>query len=221
MRKIGYARVSSKDQNLDRQLIALADAGVKKQDIYTDKQSGKDFNRPAWRDMTENRIDAGDVLYIASLDRMGRDWDEISKEWNHIVNDLQADIVILDMPILDTRKSNDITGKLISKIVLELLSYVAQTEREKIKTRQREGIAAAKAAGKNIGGRDKPLPKNFDAICAQWAAGNLTAVDAQKALGMPPATFYRQVKKHGYKSPAYNARKRTGAAAEKQKEAIL
>ena len=146
----GYVRVSTKDQNEDRQLIALKEYSVPENRIYTDKISGKDLNRPQYRRMVR-KLQRGDVLVVKSIDRLGRNYEEILEQWRFLTKEKQAEVVVLDMPLLDTRKSRDLTGTLIADIVLQLLSYVAQTERENIRQRQREGIAAAKARGVRFG----------------------------------------------------------------------
>lgn len=163
----GYMRVSSVDQNIERQNLELIRWGIEEKNIYSDKISGKDFERPAYQRMKQ-RLKEGDILVVKSIDRLGRNYDEIQKEWRMIVKEIQADIVIIDMPILDTRTRKDLIGTLISDIVLQLLSYVAQTEREFIRQRQAEGIAIAQAQGKHLGRPPKPYPENFAYYMEKW-----------------------------------------------------
>lgn len=162
----GYIRVSTKDQNEDRQRIALIDAGVLPKNIILDKQSGKDFNRPGYRRLCK-KVKPGDTLFIKSIDRLGRNYNEILEQWRYLTKEKKIAIVVLDMPLLDTRKGRDLTGELISDIVLQLLSYVAQTEREFIRQRQAEGIAAAKARGVHFGRKPKERPTEFETV-AMW-----------------------------------------------------
>lgn len=184
----GYIRVSSKDQNEDRQLIAMREAGVQDCNIYMDKQSGKDFERPGYRNLLE-KLNPDDTLIVKSIDRLGRNYEEILDQWRIITKVKRAAIVVLDMPLLDTRKGRDLTGTLIADIVLQLLSYVAQTEREFIRQRQAEGIAAAKAAGVHFGRQPMPRPQNFEQICKEWMDGNLSARAAAKRLNISRQTF--------------------------------
>ena len=184
----GYVRVSSRDQNEERQIIAMRDFGVEDKLIYLDKQSGKDFDRPQYRKLMR-KLKNGDTLVIKSIDRLGRNYDEILVQWRTITKQKKAAIVVLDMPLLDTRQNRDLTGTLIADIVLQLLSYVAQTEREFIKQRQKEGIAAAKAKGIRFGRPPKPLPENFHSCYQRWKQGEITGTSAAKECGMPLATF--------------------------------
>lgn len=188
MSDYGYVRVSTKEQNEARQLIALKEVGVSEKNIYVDKQSGKDFNRPQYQKLYL-KLMAGDVLYVKSIDRLGRNYDEIIMQWKRITNFRQADIVVLDMPLLDTRRGKDLMGTFLSDIVLQVLSFVAETERTNIKQRQAEGIAAAKARGVIFGRIAKPLPENFHEIYQQWKNGKITGLAAAKACGMPMSTF--------------------------------
>lgn len=183
-----YIRVSTQEQNEARQRIAVQEAGVSRQNIYTDKQSGKDFDRPQYRRLLK-KLKKGDLLYIKSIDRLGRNYAEILEQWQIITKETGADISVLDMPLLDTRQGRDLTGTLIADIVLQLLSYVAQTEREFIRQRQAEGIAAAKARGVPLGRPPKPLPENFPEAYRRWKAGELTGTAAAKECGMPLSTF--------------------------------
>lgn len=190
----GYARVSSKDQNLDRQLVALREFGVKESCIYTDKMSGKDFNRPGYRRLLR-ALKPGDVLVIKSIDRLGRCYEEILEEWRAITKGKKAGVVVLDMPLLDTRaRSGDITGTFIADIVLQLLSYVAQVERESIKQRQAEGIAAAKARGVTFGRPRIKRPENFGAVLEAYRAGEIRREEAAHLLDVSVSTFDRWIK---------------------------
>lgn len=188
----GYVRVSSKDQNEARQVIAMREFGVKEPEVFVEKQSGKDFNRPQYKRLLR-KLHTGDVLVIKSIDRLGRNYDEIIEQWRIITKVKQADIVVLDMPLLDTRQGRDLTGTLIADIVLQLLSYVAQTEREYIKTRQAEGIAAAKERGVQFGARPKQKPTNFDSIKTAWENGDLSVRQAAACIGVSHTTFLRWV----------------------------
>lgn len=169
----GYMRVSSTDQNVERQRQELIKWGLTERNIYTDKVSGKDFNRPSYQRL-RRRIREGDTLVVKSIDRLGRNYEEIQTEWRYIVRERKADIVIIDMPILDTRINKDLIGTLISDIVLQLLSYVAEAEREYIRQRQAEGIAIAKAQGKHLGRPRKPYPENFEKHYEKWQSGSFT-----------------------------------------------
>ena len=190
--KYGYVRVSTKDQKEDRQLIAMADYGVERKRIYTDKQSGKDFDRPQYRKMIR-KLKAGDVLVIKSIDRLGRNYEEIIEQWRLITKEKSADIVVLDMPLLNTAVDRDLTGTLISDIVLQLLSYVAQTEREFIRQRQSEGIAAAKAKGVRFGRTRKEIPPEFERVYAEWMTGRMSAREAGRRLSCSHNTFLKWV----------------------------
>lgn len=189
----GYMRVSTKDQNETRQKVALQEFGVDEGCIFLDKQSGKDFNRPQYKKLIQ-KLETGDILVIKSIDRLGRNYDEIIEQWRIITKEKQAAIVVLDMPLLDTRKGRDLTGTLIADIVLQLLSYVAQTEREFIKKRQAEGIAAAKANGVKFGPKQKERPRAYDACRQKWERGEISAREAARTLGITHKTFLRWVK---------------------------
>lgn len=190
----GYIRVSSKDQNEARQIIALGEYGVPSSCIFTDKQSGKNFERPAYKQLL-SELTAGDLLIIKSIDRLGRNYDEIIEQWRIITKEIQADIVVLDMPLLDTRKkSSDLTGTFIADLVLQILSYVAQTEREFIKQRQAEGIAAAKAKGVHFGRKAMALPPEFEAVRQDYINGKLSLSEGAEILGMSKSTFHRHVR---------------------------
>ena len=184
----GYVRVSTKEQNEERQLIALHEVGVLQKNIYMDKQSGKDFNRPQYKKLLK-KIKPGDLLYIKSIDRLGRNYEEIQNQWRIITKEKNADIYVIDMPLLDTRRGKDLLGTFISDLVLQLLSFVAENERTNIKQRQAEGIAAAKAKGIRFGRPPKPLPDNFHEAYQRWKQGEITGTAAAKEGGMPLSTF--------------------------------
>ena len=184
----GYIRVSSVDQNEDRQMITLHEVGVPEKNIYLDKQSGKDFDRPMYKRLLR-RLKPDDVLYIKSIDRLGRNYEEIQNQWRLLTKEKKVDIVVMDMPLLDTRRGKDLMGTFLSDIVLQVLSFVAENEHTNIKQRQAEGIAAAKAKGVRFGRPPKPLPENFHQVYQQWKAGKITGVTAAKACGMPMSTF--------------------------------
>ena len=193
----GYVRVSTKEQNEARQVIAMHEFGVDEQNIFVEKQSGKDFNRPQYKRLLR-KIKAGDTLVIKSIDRLGRNYDEIIEQWRIITKDKQAAIVVLDMPLLDTRQGRDLTGTLIADIVLQLLSYVAQTEREFIKRRQAEGIAAAKAKGVHFGVKPMEKPAGFDVCYEQWRRGELSARAAARVLNVTHPTFLKWTKENSF-----------------------
>lgn len=190
----GYIRVSSTDQNEDRQLIALNEKGVEKQNIYMDKQSGKDFDRPGYQKMAK-KLRQGDLLYIKSIDRLGRNYEEIQEQWRYLTKKKQVDIVVIDMPLLDTRRGKDLVGTFLADIVLQVLSFVAQNERENIKQRQAEGIAAAKARGVKFGRPQRPVPDNFEEVAQKWKRGSITGVRAAELTGLPLATFRYKAKR--------------------------
>lgn len=184
----GYARVSTKDQNLGRQMDALAAFGVHASRVFADKASGRDFDRPEYRRMLEC-IEPGDVVVVKSIDRFGRNYDEIIDEWRRITRDVGCSIVVLDMPLLDTREDRGVTGRLISDIVLQLLSYVAQTERELIRQRQAEGIAAAQERGVRFGRPPKRRPKVYEATKRAFLGGAITKKEAAARMCVSPTTF--------------------------------
>ncbi len=186
----GYVRVSTQEQNTQRQLIALTEFGICEKQIYIDKQSGKDFQRQGYQRLMR-KIKSGDTVVIKSIDRLGRNYEEILQQWRIITKEKGAYIIVLDMPLLNTRKEKDLTGTLIADIVLQLLSYVAQTEREFIRQRQAEGIAAAKAQGVRFGRTPMERPKEFSAVKAQWQSGSLSARAAARRLGITHGTFLR------------------------------
>lgn len=189
----GYARVSTKDQNSDRQIIALCQAGVLKENIFSDKQSGKDFNRKQYKKLMR-KLQEGDVIYIKSIDRLGRNYDEIIFQWREITRKKKADICVIDMPILDTRQGKDLMGTFVADLVLQVLSFVAQNERETIRQRQREGIEAAKARGVRFGRPKTPVPEIFADVCHEWRNGLLSGEEAAKKCGMPKSTFFYKAK---------------------------
>lgn len=191
----GYIRVSSAEQNEARQQIALEKFGLVPKNIYLDKVSGKNFNRPQYQRLRK-RLKSGDVLVVTSLDRLGRSYEDVQEEWRYIVKEKKADIVILDMPILDTRTNKDLIGTLISDIVLQLLSYVAQTERENIRTRQAEGIAAARSRGVHLGRYADPLPENFHAVYEKYNDHRFSAHEAADQMGVSFNQFVWMVRKH-------------------------
>ena len=193
-RTYGYVRVSTREQNEARQIIAMQAFGIDDKHIFMDKQSGKDFNRPQYQKLIR-KLKKGDTLVIKSIDRLGRNYDEIIEQWRIITKEKQAAIVVLDMPLLDTRQGRDLTGTLIADIVLQLLSYVAQTEREFIKQRQAEGIAAAKAKGVKFGIRPKEKPPEFETYYEQWQRGEISARTAAKALDVTHPTFLKWASK--------------------------
>lgn len=191
-----YIRVSSRDQNEARQLAALSCFNIAEKNIYIDKQSGKDFNRPAYKRMMK-KLKQGDLLIIGSIDRLGRNYDEILEQWRIITKEKQANIRVLDMPLLDTGKKHDLTGTLIADIVLQLLSYVAQKERENIRKRQAEGIAAAKARGVHFGNPGRPLPEDFEKVVQMWRKKEISLDEALSRLDVGRSYFYKNVKKLG------------------------
>lgn len=190
----GYARVSSKDQNEQRQLIALNEAGVASGSIYLDKKSGKDFERAQYKQLLR-KLKKDDVLYIKSIDRLGRNYEEILAQWRVLTKEKGVDIVVLDMPLLDTRRGKDLMGTFLADIVLQVLSFVAENERANIRQRQAEGIAAAKARGVTFGRPPLPLPENFEAVCRAWRGGEITLNEAAQACSMPRSSFYNRAKK--------------------------
>ena len=191
MADYGYVRVSSKDQNIDRQIRALKKVGIEDDRLYCDHQSGKDFERPAYRALMDV-LKAGDVLFVKSIDRLGRNYDEIQEQWKYITKEKNVDIVVLDMQLLDTRMCKDLLGSFISDLVLQILSFVAESERQNIRQRQAEGIAAAKARGVRFGRPPKPVPDNFPEICRAWRNREITLKEAAALCGMAPSTFYEK-----------------------------
>ena len=195
MKQYAYIRVSSKDQNVDRQLAALEPYQIPKRQIYCDRQSGKDFERPAYQKLLR-RLKRGDLIIVKSIDRLGRNYNEILEQWALITKKIGADILVLDMTLLDTReRGGDLTGAFIADLVLQILAYVAQTEREFIRQRQAEGFAAAKARGVRFGRRPDALPPRFEEICQLYASGQLSVRKAAKELGMSKSSFYRKCRR--------------------------
>ena len=188
----GYIRVSSRDQNEDRQVIAMREFGIAEKNLVIDKQSGKDFARPGYRRLLR-KLKQNDTLVIKNIDRLGRNYDEVLEQWRLLTKEKQVDIVVLDMPLLDTRKGRDLIGTHISDIVLQLLSYVAQTEREFIHQRQAEGIAAAKARGVKFGRKPKERPAEYEHLRDEWRAGRISARAAARQLGVAHRTFMKWV----------------------------
>lgn len=196
MENYGYIRVSSKDQHTDRQHIALAAYHIPKKNLFTDKQSGKDFDRPAYRRLLK-KLKPGDLLILKSIDRLGRNYDEIIEQWRIITKVKQADILVMDMPLLDTRQCKDILGTFIADLVLQILSYVAHTERENIHQRQAEGIAAAQARGVRFGRPKKDFPPDFDVLYASWRDGQMTGDELAARCDMALAVVYRKLRERG------------------------
>lgn len=187
----GYIRVSTKDQNEDRQLIAMQEHGIGAKLIFADKLSGKDFERPAYKRMIK-KIKKGDLLYVKSIDRLGRNYEEIIEQWRLITKEKGADIVVIDMPLLDTRRGKDLMGTFLSDVVLQVLSFVAQNERETIRRRQAEGIAAAKARGQKFGRPPKKIPPDFEEVVKRWREKEITIEQIIYLCGMSKATLYRR-----------------------------
>ena len=184
----GYIRVSSVDQNEDRQAIALRGRGIPEQNIFMDKQSGKDFERPQYKRMVK-KLKPGDLLCVLSIDRLGRNYKEIQDQWRRLTKDVGVDVSVIDMPLLDTRNGKDLMGTFIADLVLQILSFVAQNERENIRKRQAQGIAAAKARGVKFGRPPRPLPESYHSAYQRWKAGKITGTAAAKECGMPLSTF--------------------------------
>lgn len=184
----GYIRVSSTDQNEDRQLRAMDEKSVPPKNIYIDKQSGKDFQRPQYQSLIR-RLRPGDLLYILSIDRLGRNYKEIQNQWRVLTKEKEVDVCVIDMPLLDTRNGKDLMGAFIADLVLQILSFVAQNERENIRKRQAQGIAAAKARGVRFGRPPRPLPENYHSAYLRWKAGAISGTAAAQECGMPLSTF--------------------------------
>lgn len=191
----GYIRVSTREQNEDRQLIALREMAVPEANLFIDKQSGKDFDRPQYQKLLR-KLKKDDLLYIKSIDRLGRDYEEILKQWRILTKETGIDIVVLDMPLLDTRRGKDLMGTFLSDIVLQVLSFVAENERANIRQRQAEGIAAAKARGVKFGRPKKQLPVDFDKIVREWKEKRLSLAEVLQRCGMSEATFYRRLREY-------------------------
>lgn len=190
----GYVRVSTKEQNEDRQMLAMGELKIPPGNIFMDKQSGKDFERPMYQRMLK-KLKKDDVLYIKSIDRLGRNYEEILEQWRILTKEKKIDIVVLDMPLLDTRRGKDLMGTFLSDIVLQVLSFVAENERKNIKERQREGIEAAKLRGVHFGRPETPLPENFEAVYQQWLLSEITGTEAARQCRISKAMFYRRARK--------------------------
>lgn len=191
----GYARVSSMDQNEGRQMIALHEAAVLERNIFMDKQSGKDFDRPNYKKLVK-KLKAGDLLYVLSIDRLGRNYEEIQTQWRILTKEIGIDICVLDMPLLDTRNGKDLMGTFIADLVLQILSFVAQSEHENIRKRQAEGIAAAKAKGIKFGRPEKSVPNDFSKIVKAWEQKKLTLAEVLKQCNISESTFYRKLREY-------------------------
>lgn len=200
MKTYGYVRVSTREQNEDRQMIALREIGVTAQNIYLDKQSGKDFNRPQYKKLLR-KLKKDDLLYIKSIDRLGRNYEEIQQQWRILTKEKNVDIAVLDMPLLDTRRGKDLMGTFLSDIVLQVLSFVAENERTNIRQRQAEGIAAAKARGVKFGRPPRGLPENFHSVYQRWKNGKITGTQAAKECGMALSTF--RYRAEGYEKAGF------------------
>lgn len=195
MKQYGYVRVSSTDQNEDRQMIALHEQGIPDKCIFVDKQSGKDFNRPNYKKLVR-KLRAGDLLFVLSIDRLGRNYEEIQNQWRILTKEIGIDICVLDMPLLDTRNGKDLMGTFIADLVLQILSFVAQSERENIRKRQSQGIAAAKAKGVKFGRPEKAVPDDFGEIVKAWEQKKLPFEEALRKCNMSEATFYRRLREY-------------------------
>ena len=206
MATYGYIRVSGVDQNEDRQLIAMQEFNIPQSNIFIDKQSGKNFDRPEYQSMIK-KLKHGDLLYIKSIDRLGRNYDDIIEQWRLITKEKHADIAVIDFPILDTRNGQDLMGTFIADTVLAVLSFVAQNERETLRQRQAEGIAAARLRGVKFGRPRIRLPKNFDGLFKIWYSGRLKTTDFMIKSGLAKTTFYRYLKLFSKKSLENGARK--------------
>jgi len=195
MQTFGYVRVSSADQNEDRQVLALEERGVATANLFIDKQSGKDFQRKAYKRMVR-RLKAGDLIYIISIDRLGRNYEEILNQWRVLTKDKGVDIAVLDMPLLDTRINKDLIGTFIADLVLQILSFVAQSERENIRKRQADGIATAKARGVKFGRPPKPLPADFGEMIQKWECGEISVIEIMECCKISRSTFYVKVREY-------------------------
>ena len=193
MATYGYVRVSSSDQNEDRQMLAMSNLSISASHIFADKQSGKDFDRPNYKALV-NKLKPGDLLYIKSIDRLGRNYDEIKNQWRILTKEKGIDIAVIDMPLLDTRLNKDLMGTFIADLVLQILSFIAQNERETTRKRQAEGIKAARARGVRFGRTIKKPPENFGELVKLWERGNLPFEEVLKRTGLKEATFYRRLR---------------------------
>lgn len=191
----GYVRVSSTDQNEDRQMLAMGELNIPEKQIFIDKQSGKDFQRPAYQALLK-KVKPGDIIYIHSIDRLGRNYDEIQNQWRILTKERRVDMVVIDMPLLDTRLNKDLMGTFIADLVLQILSFVAQSERESIKKRQAEGIAAARARGIHMGRPVKSPPENFNELAKSWKQGELTTTELIRRTGLTESTLYRRLREY-------------------------
>ncbi len=191
----GYIRVSSTEQNEGRQLIAMKERGIPREDLFIDKQSGKDFQRPQYKRLLK-KLKPGDLLYIVSIDRLGRNYKEIQNQWRVLTKEKEVDICVIDMPLLDTRSGKDLMGTFIADLVLQILSFVAENERDNIRKRQAEGIAAAKAKGVKFGRPATDMPEDFELIVDAWEGKLLTLEEAVSLCGVSPATFYRRLREY-------------------------
>lgn len=194
MAKYGYVRVSTREQCEDRQMIAMEEAAIPHGQVYMDKQSGKDFERPEYKRMLR-RLRHGDVLYVLSIDRLGRNYEDIQHQWRLLTREIGVDICVIDMPLLDTRNGKDLMGTFIADLVLQILSFVAQNERESIRKRQAEGIAAAKARGVRFGREEKAVPEDFAGIVRRWEEKKITIEEAIRLCGMSESTFFRRLRR--------------------------
>lgn len=192
METYGYIRVSSTDQNEDRQVLAMKDMQVPPKNIFIDKQSGKDFDRPQYKKLVK-KVKPGDLLYILSLDRLGRNYEEIQNQWRHLTKEIGIDICVIDMPILDTRPYKDLLGTFVTDLFLQVLSFVAENERDNIRKRQAQGIAAAKLRGVKFGRPEKAMPENFAELVEQWKKKKLPQEKILRQCNMSKATFYRRL----------------------------
>ena len=193
LKTYGYIRVSSVDQFETRQQIAMSELGISSEQIFVDKQSGKDFKRPAYKALLK-KLQSGDLLYIKSIDRLGRNYDEIQVQWRTLTKERGIDIAVIDMPLLDTRINKDLMGTFIADLVLQILSFIAQSERETIRKRQAEGIVAARMRGVQFGRPAKPLPDNFDELVSQWELGKLLFSELLERTNLKESTFYRRLR---------------------------
>ncbi len=190
-----YIRVSSQDQNEERQLVAMRELHIPEENIFIDKQSGKDFNRQQYQKLVDT-MKANDLLYVLSIDRLGRNYEEIQNQWRILTKEKKVDICVIDMPLLDTRNGKDLMGTFIADLVLQILSFVAQNERETIRKRQAQGIAAAKAKGVRFGRPEIPMPNNFSSIVEEWEHGKISLEEALEKSKMSESTFYRRVREY-------------------------
>jgi DNA invertase Pin-like site-specific DNA recombinase len=193
MKTYGYIRVSSLDQNEDRQLIAINELKIPPENVYTDKQSGKDFNRPAYKEVLK-KLKQGDLLYVLSIDRLGRNYEDIQMQWRVLTKEKGVDIAVIDMPLLDTRLNKDLMGTFIADLVLQILSFVAHSERDNIRKRQAEGIKAARLRGVRFGRPVKKSPENFSETVKLWERGKITISEVLARTGLKEATFYRRLR---------------------------